>query len=138
MFALIETNGASHIAIHIPHQGADKSLPALAAMLETNATFIAKGWRELSVRKPRMTISLGDRISVEDSETGELVVAESGAVIGQEFEIASPALFASNAKVLQKLRDEVEALRKERDYLKSDKTRLEDQIKALTELGQDA
>ncbi|MFM1799063.1 MAG: hypothetical protein RLZZ117_1341, partial [Cyanobacteriota bacterium] len=34
MFALIETNGATHIAIHIPHDGADKSIPALVGMLE--------------------------------------------------------------------------------------------------------
>lgn len=45
MFAVIETNGATHIAIHVPHQGAEKSLPALARMLEENATFIRTGYR---------------------------------------------------------------------------------------------
>ena len=37
MFAVIETNGATHIAINIPMEGADRSLPALAAMLENEA-----------------------------------------------------------------------------------------------------
>lgn len=105
MFALIETNGATHIAIHVPHQGAEKTLPALAAMLEQNATFICKGWRELSTRKPTMSIVLGDRIKVEDSEEGELIVAESGAVIGDDFEHATPELFLANKKQLQPSQD---------------------------------
>jgi len=118
MFALIETNGATHIAIHVPHQGAEKTLPALAAMLEQNATFINKSWRELSTRKPTMSIVLGDRIKVEDSEEGELIVAESGAVIGDDFERAAPEVFVSNKKQLQKLRDENEKQRTELNYVR--------------------
>jgi len=44
MFAQIQTNGATHIIIHIPHEGSEKSLPQLAAMLEQNAVFIQDGY----------------------------------------------------------------------------------------------
>jgi hypothetical protein len=118
MFALIETNGATHIAIHVPHQGADKTLPALAAMLEQNATFINKGWRELSLRKASMSIVLGDSITVEDGEEGALAIAASGAVIGDDFERATPDVFLANKKQMQKLRDDIEKQRTELNYVR--------------------
>ena len=133
MFALIETNGATHIAIHVPHQGADKTLPALTAMLEQNATFIAKSWRELSTKKPSMSIVLGDRIKVEDSEEGELIVAESGAVIGEDFMIATPEVFVSNAKTLAKLRNNDEKAQTEIRFLKQELESLKARLAELSE-----
>ncbi len=58
MFALIETKGASHIAINIPHESADKTIPALAGMLESNAVFICMGYNTLETRVPEVSIQL--------------------------------------------------------------------------------
>jgi hypothetical protein len=131
MFALIETSGATHIAIHVPHQGAEKTLPALAAMLEQNATFINKGWRELSLRKPSMSIVLGDVLTVEDSEEGAIAIAASGAVIGADFERATPDVFLANKKQLQKLRDEIEKQRTELNYVRQQLVQANAEIERL-------
>lgn len=113
MFALIETKGATHIAIHIPKDGADKSLPAIAAMLENNSTFINQGWRELSIAKPSMSIVLGDKHETGSDETGELVIRASNDVISDDFVIAAPEVFISNKKAMEKKSAEVDRLRQE-------------------------
>lgn len=129
MFAIINTKGANHIAIHIPHQGAEKTLPALAAMLEQNATFIQKGWREMTVVKPEMSISLGHSFNLEgDSETPDIVVAESGAVIGDDFVTYTPEVRASYAKVIAAKNKEIEQLKAERDMAKTERDRLQQRI----------
>lgn len=136
MFAVIKTNGASHIAIHIPHQGAEKTLPALAAMLEQNATFIQKGWREMTVVKPEMTISLGNSVSFEgDSETPDIVVAASSSVIGEDFVAYTPEVRASYAKVIAEKNKEIERLKAERDMAKTERDRLQDRINEMAENG---
>jgi hypothetical protein len=56
MFALIDTKNATHIAINIPLEGADKTIPALAGMLESNAVFIRKEWRSVATVEPEMSI----------------------------------------------------------------------------------
>lgn len=33
MFVTIENKGATHIAIYVPHEGSEKSLPMIACML---------------------------------------------------------------------------------------------------------
>jgi hypothetical protein len=118
MFAVIETNGANHIAIHIPHEGADKSLPALAAMLEHNATFINKGWREIGVVTPKMSIILGDKFETESDDAGELLIAASGAVVSDDFAIATPEAFVSNKKALAEKQKEIDRLRSELQSVK--------------------
>ena len=137
MFAVIETNGATQIIIHIPHEGSDKSLPALARLLEQNAVFVKTGWQELSTVKPGMSISLGDSYKAAHTE-GELLVDASDAVIGDEFVNASPDVFASNAAALKKERDEISRLRSELDYTKSQLTRANEQVKVLIEVEQEA
>lgn len=113
MFALIETKGATHIAIHIPKDGADKSLPAIAAMLENNATFINKGWREISLSKPSMSIVLGDKHEIDSDEAGELVIQASNDVISDDFAIAAPEVFFSSKKAMEKKNAEIDRLRQE-------------------------
>lgn len=113
MFALIETKGASHIAIHIPKEGANKSLPAIAAMLEHNATFINKGWREIAIVNPAMSITLGDKIEVDDGEGGELIVKSGEDVLSDDFVIATPDVFLSNKKAMQKKQEEIDRVRSE-------------------------
>lgn len=133
MFAIIQTNGATHIAIHVPHAGADRSLPALAAMLEQNTTFIQQGYQELKTVKPSMSISLGNEYRCENYDL-ELAVVESGAVIGDEFQIATPEVFASNAKALKRKEEEISRLRTELSFTKSQLEAANAQVRALTEL----
>lgn len=131
MFASIETNGASHIVIHIPHEGADKSLPALASMLENNATFIRKGYREADVVKPTMSITLGDRFETEAAEQ-EILIAPSSHVIREDFVPSTREVFVSNAKTLARKEDEISKLRTEMSYIKDQLSRAQETIKALT------
>lgn len=133
MFAIIDTKGANKIAIYIPHQGADKTLPALAAMLEQNATFINAGWRDASVVKPEMTISLSNTFSADrGNEAPEIVINASQSVIDDSFVPFSPDVRISYKKVIDKKDQEISQLRLERDTAKMERDRLQDQIKALT------
>jgi len=118
MFAVIETNGANHIAIHIPHEGADKSLPALAAMLEHNATFINKGWREIGVVTPKMSIVLGDKFETESDDAGELLIKANGAVVNDDFVVATPEVFVSNKKAIAEKQKEIDRLRSDLQNVK--------------------
>lgn len=133
MFAIIDTKGANRIAIHIPHQGAEKTLPALAAMLEQNATFINKGWREASVVKPEMSISLGNSFSLEgDSETPDILIAESGAVISEDFELHTPEVRISYAKVVDCKNKEIDRLKVELASAKMARDQLQDRVNELS------
>lgn len=125
MFATIETNGATHIAIHIPKEGSDKTLPAIAAMLEHNAVFIRKNWHELAIVKPVMGITLGDTFKAEQDGM-ELVLAVAGEVLGDEFVPATPEVFISMKAAIKKRDDENTRLRNEL-------TATKDQLAALRE-----
>lgn len=133
MFAVIETNNASHVVIHIPHEGSEKSLPALARMLEKNAVFVRSGYSEFSIVKPSMNIVLGDSYKIDRSEE-ELVIHASTDVLGEDFQIATPEVFTSNAKSLKKKDDEISRQRTEISFLKQQLEQTTAQIKALTEL----
>lgn len=132
MFAVIETNGATHIAIHIPHQGAEKSLPALAAMLEKNAIFINSGWSEFSLVNPSMSIVLGDFYKIDRSGQ-ELAISASPNVLDESFVAASADVFTSNAKGLKSAQEENLRLRKEIDSLKYQLEQANDRIEAMKE-----
>ena len=133
MFAIIETNGATHIAIHVPHEGSDKTLPALAAMLEQNATFIRAGYQELTTVKPRMAITLGDSYRCESYDM-ELAVAESAAVIGPDWVPGTAEVFASNAKVMKKAQEADSKARTEISFLKQEIERLKAMVAAAAEV----
>jgi hypothetical protein len=132
MFAVIETNGATHIAIHIPHQGAEKSLPALAAMLEKNAIFINSGWSEFSLVNPSMSIVLGDFYKM-DRNGQELAISASPNVLDESFVAASADVFTSNAKGLKSAQEENLRLRKEIDSLKYQLEQANGRIEAMKE-----
>lgn len=137
MFALIETNGASHIAIYVPHEGAEKTLPALAAMLERNATFIQQGYQELKTVQPAMSIVLGDTHRCENYGL-ELAIMPSRSVIDESFVLASPEVFVSNAKVLQKEKDESTRLRTENSFLKSEMERIKSEMASVVAANSDS
>lgn len=119
MFALIETNGATHIAINIPLEGAEKTLPALAAMLENNAVFIRKDYNTCETVTPKMGITLGDTLKLEGYEI-ELKIQKSGAIIDESFVIESPEVRVSNAKGLKTKNELIAKQATEIAFLKSE------------------
>jgi hypothetical protein len=113
MFAEIKTNGAHTIVIAIPHEGADKTLPALARMLENNAVFFSSpNWRDNNIVQPNMTIHLGDSYQFENRDEKILVqLPDCDAIISSEWQAATPNVFVSNRKAIEKLEQRL----KERD-----------------------
>ena len=132
MFVSIDTKGANHIVIHIPHEGADKSLPAIARMLEQNAVFIQKGWNSASLVKPEMSIVLGDKFEVEKDGDEPIVVKESTAVLPADFVAATPDVFVSNAKAAKKATEDSQRLRTEVSHLKDQIESLKAQLQELS------
>jgi hypothetical protein len=118
MYALIETKNATHIAIHIPAERANESLPAIARMLETNAVFIKQSWREMETVKASMTIVLGDTYDIDNNEGEVLKVISSNDVIGDEFIAESPDVYRSNKAYREKKEAEITAQKREIDSLK--------------------
>ncbi len=126
MFALIETNQATHIAIHVPHDGADKSLPALAAMLEQNAVFVRNGYQTLEVVNPNMTIHLKDTIELSGRESElAIVVPASKQILGDDFVMATPETYVSNKKTLEQRDGTISKLTSEVAFLKASLERLQ-------------
>jgi hypothetical protein len=134
MFALIETKNATHIAIHIPHEGADKTIPALVGMLENNAVFISKGYSTLETRVPEMSIQLGDKIMLENSET-EMVICTPGSasVLDDSFVNEAPEVKISSQKAIKKKDDEIARLRTELAHTKQQLADLQERINAAAE-----
>lgn len=131
MFVAIETNGASHIVIHVPHEGSEKSLPALARMLEQNATFIQSNYSSTAIVKPSMSITLSDTFKKESHED-VIAIKESGAVIDETFVNATPEVMVSNAKALKREKDENQRLRTELSFTKQQLETARGQVEALT------
>ncbi len=134
MFALIETKGATHIAINIPHDGADKTIPALVGMLENNAVFVSKGYRTLETRKPEMSIQLGDRIVMDNSDE-ELVIQipRSTSVLGDSFVTETPEVLISNRKAIERKDKEIERLATELAHVKQQLADLREMIRSEAE-----
>lgn len=132
MFAIIQTNGATHIAIHVPHEGAEKTLPAIAAMLENNAVFINQGYSEIKTVEPSMSIILGDKYTADHREADMVVVIpESDEVIGSDFVVAKPDVYISNAVAMKKKDDEIARIRTELNFVKSERDDLTSKLQAL-------
>lgn len=124
-------NGATHIAINIPKEGADKSLPALAAMLEHNAVFVRKSWRELETVKPVMGITLGNTFTSGDSDVADLVIQAQPEAIDESFVIATPEVFVSNKRAIEKKDAEITRLRTELEHTKQVLSRANERIETL-------
>jgi hypothetical protein len=134
MFALIETNNATHIAIHIPSLGADKTLPAIAGMLEHNAVFIQKGYGTLERCKPNMSIILGNKYSIENRDAElAVVVPKNDFILGEDFVLESPEVRISNAKAIKERESEINRLRTELAHYKQQLQDLQDRINAAAE-----
>jgi hypothetical protein len=131
MFALIETKGATHIAINIPHDGADKTIPSLVGMLENNAIFVSKSYNTIETRVPEMSIQLGNKISLENSETElAIFIPDSTNILDDSFVQEAPEVWVSNAKGIKKKDDEIVRLRTELAHVKQQLTDLRESIEA--------
>lgn len=131
MFALIATNQATHIAIHIPCEGADKTIPALVGMLENNAVFIRKCYSALETCAPEMSIQLGDKISLENSDAElAIVIPGSTSILDDSFVLETPDVRVSNKKAIEKKDAEITRLRTELAHVKQ---QLADQTAAQQE-----
>jgi len=137
MFALIETNSATHIAIHIPAGVAADSLAKLAQMFESNATFIRSSWRDFQVVEPKMSIILGNTYKAQDSEGETLLIADRSEVIGAEFVVESPEVYRSSVDARKKAEDEIAKLSREIDSLKLRNEQLSEALKAATAVTED-
>lgn len=101
MFALIDTKNATHIAIHIPAKGADKSLPALINMLEHNAVFIRRTYHSFEEVVAETSITLGNKLRI-DSYDAELVIQEAGLEFEESFEPLTPELVVNHSKMVKR------------------------------------
>jgi hypothetical protein len=130
MFALIDTKGANHIAIYVPHEGADKTLPALAAMLEQNAVFINKSYNSIETVTPAMSIQLGNKVEFESygQELAVTYVSGSDRVLDESFVLATPEVYVSYQKTLKQKDTEIERLRTELAHTKQQFQDLQDRI----------
>ena len=129
MFAFIDTKNATHIAINIPQQGADKTIPALVGMLENNAVFIRKGYGTLETCAPEMSIQLGDKILLDTHESElAIVVPSSTSTLDDSFVQETPAVRISNTKAIEKKDAEIARLRTELAHVKQ---QLEDLRKSI-------
>jgi hypothetical protein len=134
MFALINTKGANHIAIHIPHEGADRTIPALVGMLEQNAVFINKGYCGIETTKPEMSIQLGNRITLENSDE-ELAVVAPGqvAILDESFVHDTPEVRLSYRKGIKRKDIEIQRLLTELAHVKQQLTDLQDRINSAAD-----
>jgi hypothetical protein len=134
MFALIDTNGATHIAINIPHEGADKTIPALVGMLEKNAVFVHRSYNRLETRVPEMSIQLGDLLPL-DKHDAELVIVipSSTSVIDDSFVNETPEVKISNKKAIERKDREIQRLATELAHLKQQLADLRERINSEAE-----
>jgi hypothetical protein len=127
MFALIDTKNATHIAINIPKEGADKTIPALVGMLECNAVFIHKGYSTLETRTADMSIQLGDKITLDNSDSELIVLMPSSTeILDESFVHESPEVLVSNRKAIEKKDAEIQRLRTELAHTKQQLLDLKD------------
>jgi hypothetical protein len=116
MFALIKTNGATHIAIHIPSDDScSDSLKQLALMLEKNAIFYEDSWMRPGVVEPEMTVLLADKVKLEGRTDNPeyIVVPPNSAVLDKSFEICTPEVLVSFARQKEKFEESIKRLRNE-------------------------
>ena len=134
MFAFINTKQATHIAISIPQQGADKTIPALVGMLENNAVFIRKGYSTLETCAPEMSIQLGDKVFLDNSETElAIVIPGNTSILDDSFVQESPHVMISNRKASEKKDGEIARLRTELAHVKQQLTDLRESIEAAAQ-----
>jgi hypothetical protein len=138
MFALIDTKRATHIAINIPHNDADKTIQTLVGMLENNAVFIDKGYSTIETRVPEMSIQLGNKLNFGNSdEEMAIAIPCSSCVLDDSFVKEAPEVRISNKKAIESRDAEIKRLRTELAHTKQQLQDLRDRINAAAETDED-
>ena len=120
MFALINTQEATEIAIYIPSDdNCSESLKQLTLMLENNATFYKSGYQSFEILNPQMSVILGDKHEFSSGfESIEVAVASSDHVLDPHFSIDTAQEKASYDKAKSLFAQKNERLKKEIACLK--------------------
>jgi len=120
MFILIDAKGASHIAISVPQEGADCSLPAIVGMLEENAVFLGMSYSGPTQKvKPKITIELGNELSFENrAEELYILNPDSQCVLRRSLDPHTPELVVSYKKAMEEKDKAMNALRVELAHVK--------------------
>ena len=103
-------------------------------MLENNAVFVSKGYRALETRVPEMSIQLGDRIVMDNSEE-ELAIQIPGStsVLDDSFAKETPEVLISNRKAIERKDKEIERLATELAHVKQQLGDLRERINSEAE-----
>jgi hypothetical protein len=128
MFALIETKGATHIAVCIPRENADKSIPAIVGLFEDNTKFIQKGFSELSVCKPNITIVLGQVLTFENYQNEMVVTIPDSNTVFEGYYPLTPEVLLSNKKAIEAKDQEIKRLRAELTLTENRLARAKDEL----------
>ena len=140
MFAQIKTNGAHTIAIAIPHEGAERNLPALAKMLECNAVFLSSpGWNDNKIVKPEMTIHLGQSLALESNNDEQILIRfkDTDAILSDEWKAATPDVFVSNRQTIEKLEQRLKERDSQVQLLKLQLDQANEKLKAMQDSSDD-
>jgi tellurite resistance-related uncharacterized protein len=126
MLLIIDTKNASHIAINIPSDVADKALPAIVNMFENNATFLNAQYSSLENVKPSITILLGNEFTYEKSSEYTLLIKANEFVLTEDFLAVAPKAYFSVKQTLDnkdkengRLRSKISILEEELEKLKT-------------------
>jgi len=95
MLAVIDLKNATHLIINIPLEGSDKSLPALARMLENNCVAVQEGWSSAEIVQPSTTIQLGNNWSSTRNSGIVMTVGTSPDVLTEDMIPYSPEIYVS-------------------------------------------
>jgi hypothetical protein len=132
MLLIITTNNASHIAINIPTDVADKALPAIASMFENNATFIQNNYSGIEVVTPTIDIHLGNVFKKENYDS-DYVIKTNESVLTEGFVALNPETYISNKRVLETKEKENSRLRAKVSVLEEELEKLKNKLDDLVE-----
>jgi hypothetical protein len=122
----IETNGANNIVIYIPHEGSEKTLPAMLGMFEKNAVFLQSTYYEHTVVTPKISINLGDSVVINSSQAFQITTSEN--VLNDGFVPYTPTVGISNKEEIEKKNEEIKKLRTEVAFLKDSNQLLQNKV----------
>lgn len=130
MFALVNTQNVTEIAIYIPSDdNCSESLKQLTLMLEHNATFYNVGYKSFEIVNPQMSVILGDKHEFSSGyESMEVTVASSDCVLDPHFSIDTAQVKASYDKAKSLFAQRNERLEKEIASLKLQIEQLEGKL----------
>jgi hypothetical protein len=138
MLAVIDLNNATHLIINIPLEGSDKSLPALARMLENNCVAVQEGWNSTEIVQPSTTIQLGNNWSSTRNTDIVMTIGAAPDVLTEDMIPYSPEIYVSMkdkvANLEKRLSEANEKLTYKEAALKEQALQVEDNKKVINKL----